>query len=457
MKMKKIMSILLASSMLLATASCGKKKTTDGPVEITMWTSVGEDASDYAKELEALQDEMLAEKFPDIKINKVLKVTGTDYRQEYDKALMAGEAPDIFGRFSYTDIPTRIKNGTVADITELVKNWDMKKEGKVITTFDDVINDNGKWYAIPRSAYVRGCIANTKVLKENGFDTTKMPRTWAEMAEIGQKITDKSVPRIGYILMGMDWCAWPFTNWVWSAGGDMIKKNSDGTYKITFNEEAGVDAAEYWHDMVWKYNMTQKNVLSTLEENGTTISNGTGVFTWDEYSNLNQEKVKESGLSMTDFTVFAVPTKDESIPAPSLAGGEVVTFNPKASPEVLEAAFRVATYMQYDEEYLSKIWEINKKYGRLDIAVPARSDLFEKKLASSGLLTEEAQKGIMSLSENAIPEPCCGHWSDLKSQLATPIQKILLTENMSRDEIKKLLDECADTLYNLYPDTFKKN
>jgi len=457
MKMKKILSILLASSMLLATASCGKKEeASDGPVEITMWTSVGDDANDFAKELEALKDQALAEKFPNIKINKVLKVTGTDYRQEYDKALMAGEAPDIFASFSYTDIPTRIENGTIADITELVKDWGLKKDNKVITTFDNIINKDGKWYAIPRSAYVRGIIANTKVLQENGFEP-KVPRTWAEFAELGQKITDKSVPRIGFVLMGMDWCAWPFSNWVWSAGGDMVKENSDGTYQILFNDEAGVDAAEYWHDMVWKYGMTQKNVLSTLEENSTQISNGTGVFTWDEFSNLNITKLQESGLAMTDYTMAAVPTKDESIPAPALAGGEVITFNPKASPEVLKAAFEVAEYLYYDEEYLAKIWEINKKYGKLDIAIPARSDLYEKKLASSGLLTDEARQSIAALTENAIPEPCCPHWSDLKTQLAIPLQKILLAENMSRDEIKKQLDDCANELYSLYPDTFKKN
>ena len=457
MKMKKILSAILAASMLFAIAGCGKtEKKDDGVVEITMWTKVGEDADEFAKELEALQWESLENEFPNIKINKVLKVTGTDYRQEYDKALMANQAPDVFFNFSYTDISSRIQNGTIADITKLVDNWDMKKEGKVIETFDNVICENDKWYAIPRSAYVRGCIANTKVLADNNFDVDKMPRTWAELADIGSKITDKEASRFGYVLMGMDWCAWPFTNWVWSAGGDMVKKNDDGTYKITFNEEPGVDAAEFWHDMVWKYNMTQKNVLSTLDENNNLISNGSGVFTWEEYGNINQKTAEENNFAITDFKVFAVPTKDESIAAPALAGGEVVTFNPKASEEVLEAAFKVATYLLYDEEYLSKQWEIYKKYGRLDLQMPARSDLYEEKLASSGLLTEEAQESIASLSINAIPEPSCPHWSDLKSQLAIPIQKILLTENLSREEIKALLDDCANTLYELYPEAFRK-
>ena len=137
----KAMAALLALSTVLSVASCGKKDVAeDGVIEITMWSETNEDSEPVAKELEALQDQALAEKFPNIKINKVIKTMGTDYRQEYDKALMAGNAPDFFAGFSYTDIPTRIENGTIADITNLVADWDLKKEDKVITTFDKVIN-----------------------------------------------------------------------------------------------------------------------------------------------------------------------------------------------------------------------------------------------------------------------------------------------------------------------------
>ena len=95
------LAALLALSTALSVASCGKKDNVDdGMVEITMWSTVTEDAKDVDKELEAWTDEALAAKFPNIKINKVIKTTGTDYRQEYDKALMAGIAPDFFAEFS---------------------------------------------------------------------------------------------------------------------------------------------------------------------------------------------------------------------------------------------------------------------------------------------------------------------------------------------------------------------
>lgn len=421
-----------------------------------MWTDIGEDSTEAEKELEAWKDEALAKKFPNIKINKIVKAYGTDYRQEYDKSLMAGNAPDIFTMFSYTDIPQRIENGTIADISGLVKDWDLKKEDKVITVFDKVINDNDKWYAIPRSAYVKSIIANTTALKANGYDVSSMPRTWAEFEEMGKLVTDKQNAKFGHVLMGMDWCAWPFTSWVWSAGGDMVKKNDDGTYKITFNEDAGVDAAMFWHSMIWDSKMTQKNVLSTIDENTQMLANGSGITMWGSFTDLRPEILAQNGLALADYDMFAIPTKDESIAAPALAGGEVITFNPKADEETLKAAFEVATYLYYDEEYLAKEWEIRAKHGISNVDMPARSDLYLAKLDTCEGLADDAKERIVEASKNAIPEPCPPHWSDLKTQIAVPLQKIMLTENMTREEAKKLLDNCANELYSMYPETFKK-
>ena len=451
------LAALLALSTALSVASCGKKDNVDdGMVEITMWSTVTEDAKDVDKELEAWTDEALAAKFPNIKINKVIKTTGTDYRQEYDKALMAGIAPDFFAEFSYTDIPTRIENGTIADITNIVKDWDLKKDDKVITTFDEVINANDKWYAIPRSAYVRGIIANTTALKEAGYDTSAMPKTWDEFKAMGKLVTDKQNAKFGHVLMGMDWCAWPFTNWVWSAGGDMVTANGDGTYKLTFTEDPAIDAAMFWNEMIWDSEMTQKNVLSGLEENQRLLSNGSGMTAWDSYSGLSHDIMPEYGLSYADYDMFAVPTKDASIKAPMLAGGEVITFNPKADEETLKAAFEVATFLYYDEEYLSKVWEIQAKHGVSSVDLPARSDLYLAKLDTCEGISDDAKQRLVEATANAIPEPCPPHWSDLKTLIAKPLQEIMLTEGITREEAKKLFEDCANELYDLYPEAFKK-
>ena len=374
-----IMACVIASASLVG---CGTEKVSnDDNLTVKMWSRVTSDSSQLQIDLENYMIEKLEEKFPDISVVIERKSVGADYRQEYDKALMAGVAPDIFTEFSYTDIPTRIENGTIADITSLVSEWDMKNEDKVLTAFDDAISKDGKWYAIPRSAYTQAMLINKKVLAQAGENPEALPTTWDEFAAMGQRITDFNVPRIGYELVGRDWCAWPFTAWVWSAGGEMVTPNGDGTYKLSFNDAPGVDAAVFMNEMVWKYKMTQKNILCSMDDINKDVQNGTACFAWSTLgSAVTKDSMDRYGLTYDDYTMSTMPVKDASIKNPALAGGEVITFNPKADEETLKAAFKVASYIYYDEEYLTGLWQIQRDGGWMDISIPARSDLYEKKI-----------------------------------------------------------------------------
>ena len=56
----------------------------------------------------------------------------------------------------------------------------------------------------------------------------------------------------------------------------------------------------------------------------------------------------------------------------------------------------------------------------------------------------------------ARPEPFCPNWNQLKDEIVKPLQTIYLTKGITRDEVKKLLDDCAEAMYQKYPDSFKK-
>lgn len=453
--MKKIISLALAGMLLISASGCGTKKevSSDGKTKVTLWTNVTQDSTQVMKDLQADLEKRIAEKFPDYDVEFVQKVY-TDYNQDYDKALMAGNAPDAFDMFSYTAIPTRIKNGTIADISDLVSDWDMKKEDKVINTFDDVISKDGKWYAIPRHAYTSALYVNKKAISDGGENPENLPKKWDEFDTYCQKITDKSVPRFGYEIMGMDFCAWAFTPWVWSAGGEMVEPAENGKWRITFTDDAGVDAACYLNRLVNQSKVTQTNILCDLSDTDDDMMSGRSCFAWGTVANVEAEKVKQYGLSTTDFTQMCMPVKDSSITNPALAGGEVITFNPKCDKETLKAAFDVMTFMYYDEEYQKIKWQASFDNGSCDIYIPARKDLYEEKLAMNPLLTDEARENIKQQAEVSKPEPYCEHWGDLKSQLVVPLQKIYSMPNLSRDDIKKILSDCADELCKLYPDTF---
>ncbi len=456
-KFKRVLTASLALVMAMQMTGCGEKKTaSDGNITLKLWTKPTQDATANDIEIHEEWITALKAKFPNVTFEEAIAPAGNDYRTEYDKALMAGTAPAYHSMFSYTDIPSRIKNKTIADITEYVKDWDLKKEGKVLDTFDEAISSDGKWYAMPKYAYTMACFVNRRLLRENGESDTAFPETWDEFAKQGAKITDFSVPRIGYALVGMDWCAWPFTAWVWSAGGEMVRQNDDGTYKLAFNEDAGVDAAVFMNEMIWKHKMTQKDVLMSMKDLESLAQNQTAVYSWNQLSIISKEAIEKYNLDPDDYTVMAMPVKDKSIDRPALAGGEVTTFNPKLSEEELAVAVEVVKYSDFSDERMDVSIDNIKKYGSTSVTVPGRVDYYEKKLDAIESLTAQKRSNLLELSKNAKPEPFCEHWSELKTELVNPLQEIFLKEGISRDEVKKLLDDCADKLYSMYPDTFKK-
>ncbi|MBE7043915.1 MAG: extracellular solute-binding protein [Ruminococcaceae bacterium] len=456
---KKVLSIVCAIACCTSVlGGCGKKESADNKnVTLRLWIKPSQDATEADLITHERLMEDLTEKFPEINFDIALPPQGADYRQEYDKALMAGTAPAFVNIFSYTDIPQRIKNETVADITKYVENWELKKEGKILDIFDDAISDDGKWYALPHKAYVQATLCNVKTLEAAGITKENYPTTWEEFAELGEKITDMSIPRIGYSLIGMDWCAWPFTAWVWSAGGEMVRENEDGTYQLAFNEEPAVDAAMFMNEMIWKRKMTQKDVLLDYNDIKTNVFNGSSCFAFLGFSELKQEELEQYGLNVSDYIDMPMPVKDASIPRPALAGGEVITFNPTLSQEEMDAAFAVAEYMYFSDERMQVECDERVEFNAsINVMIPGRVDWFEKRLASNQGVTQEQIAALNQLRENAKAEPYCEHWSDLKTALVAPLQTIYLTENITREEAKKLLDECAEKLYSLYPDTFKK-
>ena len=454
--LKKVIATTLAVTCCMGIVGCEKKDAASDKVKITLWNKPTQDAKqkdidDYNEMMSALEKE-----FPDVEFESMIAPQGTDYRQEYDKAIIAGKGPSIYNRFSYTDIVTRSQDGTVADITELVNNWDLKKEGKILTTFDDAICQNGKWYAIPYKAYTQATMANLKVLRDAGIDTEKLPETWEEFAQVGQKVTDLNVPRFGYSLVGMDWCAWPFTAWVWSAGGEMIRDNGDGTYQLAFNEEPGVDAAMFMNEMIWKYKMTQKDILIGYDDLKKNFQNGTSCFAWASFSDLKIDDLQQYNLKASDYTVMCMPVKDSSIKRPALSGGEVITFNPRLSEEELKVAFEVAEFMYLSDYAMEKKERDNTDGLKVDTYIPGRVDWYEKCLNAIQGLSDDAKAKLVETVEGAKPEPYCPHWSDVKSQLAAPLQEIFLKEGITREEVKKILNGVAEELYKLYPETFVK-
>ncbi len=450
-----VLIVLLASTGFLFANGSKEMELAKEKVKITVWGPL-ENYSEVEKQSWTYCVNEFKRRYPDVEIVSVFSPAGTDYRQQYDKALMAGEAPTVTNLLPYVDVQSRAANGMIADISEFVNNWDLKKQGKVNSAMDEALQYNGKWYGVMDYIYLAGTVYNKTALKAGGGDVNALPKTWDEFTSLGQKVTDLNVPRFGYLLVGMEWNAWPFTPWVWSAGGEMVIPNGDGTYRIGFTEDPGVDAAMLWHDMIWKYHMTQKDVLKSWNDLRDDMHSGRGVFAFGRMDHYASEAEQKYGIPQDTFGIIPIPAKDADHEQVSIAGGNAWVFSPTATKAELEAAWNFVQLFDYDEAFQIKKWEYENSIGGINNRIPPRTDLVNQKFSMATSWPESWAEEFAVISDTARMEPWCPNWNNLKNILAPVLQKILLTEKITRDEVRTLLNQAANEAYQQYPETFKK-
>lgn len=455
--MIRLIAIMLMFVLIFAVTSCAKDSENGGDkVKIKMYNQPQDDVAQGIKDVFEFEKQKLIEQFPDYEFEFTRFAPGQDYRQQYDKELIAGGGPTIWAGLPYVDIQSRIKDETIADITEYVENWDLKEQGLVVDTFDEALTDaDGKWYAVPYAPYVSGLLYNRSAIEAAGGDPTASPATWEEFIEMCVDYTDLDAPRFGYTLLGSEWAAWPFTPWVWSAGGEMVRPNSDGTYSVAFNEEAGVDAAMLMHDLIHEHKCTQTNVLTSYDDMMLEMMSGRAAFGWGTPLNLNKDTLAKYDQEQDNYGFFPLPGKSENQMV-TFAGGEVWTMNPKATKEQKDAGWEVIKFLSFDEEYLVEKWELENEKGVITANSPVRTDLIEKKYSMATSWPDHWADEYSSAMTMAKPEPFCADWNSLKNEIVPYLQKIFTTEEITREEAKMELDACAELIYEKYPESFKK-
>jgi ABC-type glycerol-3-phosphate transport system substrate-binding protein len=427
----------------------------DGKVKLKLWSPPIETTEAGMKAWEFRIQEF-KKRYPNVELELEQQPPGIDYRQAYDTALMAGTVPTVVTIFPPVDVPTRAKNGTIKDISTLVENWDLRQQGLVNSAFDEALVIDGKWYGIISTLYVAATPYNRVALREGGGDPDRLPKTWDEFAALGQRITDKSKPRFAYIMMGMEFNAWPFTPWVWSAGGEMVRPNPDGTYRVAFTEEPGIDAAVFWHDMVWKYNMTQRNVLEGWDELQDDMASGRGIFGWGMINYFSDNALNRYNVPQETFGIMPIPARNSSNQPYSLCGGTVYAWSPRITDEQAKAGWDFAQLISFDKDFMEAQWAYENTLVGINADIPGRIDMTQIKFEKYGAAwPRHWAREFDELSRVTKLEPYCANWNELKNIIAPHLQAILAREAITREEIRAILNTAARECYDQYPNSFR--
>ncbi|WP_144879450.1 extracellular solute-binding protein [Paenibacillus sp. IHBB 10380] len=320
--------------------SASTSSESDDIVEIVAWDlpQDGDPAKPYWEQVH----KDFAEKYPNIKVEHVMQ-TLTKEREQFMTAVVGGEQPDLYAN-AFPDMESYIDQGITADITELWNNY--AEKDMFLPSATQAATRDGKIYGIPNFMYVTGLAYNKQMFADAGLDPAEALKNWESFGEAAQKLTDSSKNQYGYALLGMDWADWFFEYYVWQAGGDLTELQEDGTVELTFTSEPAVQALQYYQDLKFKYNATQKNVVQSLDENSNDFYQGRAA-SMIAASNWFGAMVS-SGMDIENIGFSVLPPGPGGT-SPAQVGGAVWIFNPKATPEKQQAAFTYATYLMSKE------------------------------------------------------------------------------------------------------------
>lgn len=337
MKLKKVLSLLLAVSMGAAMLSaCGGNKTAtteDGKVVITVgnWPDEESNPKQYATRMQMKAD--FEAKYPDI----LIKTDSWAYDvKTFAAKAEGGTLPTVYNTYA-TEIRKIIDLGYSADITATLK--DSGYYDALSTDMMDIVSEDGKVYVLPSSAYSLGIVINMNLFEQAGLlmedGSPKVPKTFDDVKEMSKLIKEKT-GKAGFLFPTTEnGGGWNFTNLAWSFGGDFMEETNDG-WKADFTDGV-TNALKFLRDMKWEDKSLPESTLINNTEAMKMIATDQAAMAFAHPGQLN---VLTTQFGMSTEAIGYVKMPEGPGGRVALMGGDYVAFAPEATPEQLDAVLK---------------------------------------------------------------------------------------------------------------------
>lgn len=202
-----------------------------------------------------------AAKFEKLHPGYKIKFLGLDGSVIHQKALLAkagGPHPDIvqtdtiwLGEFA--------DKGIAENLDSYYANWSGKSDYSA--SFLNSSKWKGHYYGAWLNTDVRILLWNKDVFRKAGLDPNKGPKTWAQVVAMGKQIQTKvpGTSGVAIVAAASEDSADYWYPFLWMNGGDILNKSWT---KAAFNSPAGVRALQFYVDLVNKYKVTPKDVIT---------------------------------------------------------------------------------------------------------------------------------------------------------------------------------------------------
>ncbi len=186
---------------------------------------------------------------PNIRLESAqgLQIGGQGAESNLLLAFAGGTAPDVV-YVNFRTSASYIQQGFLVPLDN-----DLKQHPEVLAhippTLVPILRDagHGHIYSIPYLTVVQALYYRKDMFQAAGLDPNKPPRNWDEFYADAQALTDQPKGIWGFEFgTDSDASAYWWINFLWQAGGQVIKRNPQGQWQAAFNTPAGVTALRFY-------------------------------------------------------------------------------------------------------------------------------------------------------------------------------------------------------------------
>ncbi|MBP7868566.1 MAG: ABC transporter substrate-binding protein [Firmicutes bacterium] len=415
MRLKRMVISCLAVVTLLALC-VGSMVAAPAKIKLTYWHFLG---GDMGKRHETLIKEFNKAN-PDIEVESLYSGNAWTMRDKLLAAVAGKQPPDVsmidqFWAAQLASTGAIIKMQTLIDGPDGIDKADVNKTAWMTATVD------GEIWTMPYAMSNIVLYYNKDMFKAVGLDPNKPPTTWGELVDYAKKLTrdvngDGKVDEWGlsFPIQAGTGTVYYYITFLWQAGGELY--NADYT-KAVFNSPAGVEALQFWMDLVHKHGVVP---LAPPAE-GFTVGRIAMELASSSTLETRQAKCK------FPIGVAHIPAGKNKVTG--VGGNNLAIFKNTSAKEA--AAWKFVKWMTSAEMNLK--WSTMTGYTPLRDSVVNSQGYKDYLKANPEVATMAAQMAV------ARPRPNNETYPEVSRILGLAVEKALF----SKADPKKLLDEAA--------------
>lgn len=223
----------------------------DTIIEIRPWSIPMKSSSNPGDAADRAVFEAYVRKHPHVRIRRTtqLRIPGERGEAGFLMAMAGETAPDIVHAYT-RQVLNYAKQGFYQPIDDLLAA-SPELEAKIPDQLRPTLKLDGKTYAVVYKYNCVGYVYRRDLFAAAGLDPDRPPDTWEQLYQYAQELTEQERGQYGICLDvgklgGHDW-----TSFVWQAGGRILDRHADGSWRAVYNTPQAVEALRYLRKLVW--------------------------------------------------------------------------------------------------------------------------------------------------------------------------------------------------------------